>query len=142
MSDLNFHFRLQQGPIHGSWAEQRVAGPDAGCVVVFRGTVRDHARKKAVVRLEYEAYASMAEAELNRIWREICSRHPVLRAAVEHSEGVVPVGECSVQVAIASAHRAPALLAMAEFMDALKVRVPLWKKEIYQDGSNWIGQGS
>lgn len=142
MSDDTFSFRLQDGPLQDAWAENRVSGADAGCSVVFRGTVREQARGRAVVRLEYEAYEDMVEAELRRIWKEITTRHEVLRGAIEHSSGVVPVGGCSVVVAIAAAHRAAAFAAAAEMMDQLKARVPIWKKEIYADGGEWIGQGS
>lgn len=111
-------------------------------MVCFRGTVREAARGKAVLRLEYEAYPRMVEEELARIAGEVLERHAVLRIAVEHSTGVVEVGRPSVAVAIAAAHRAPAFAAAAELMDRLKERVPIWKKEIYSDGSEWIGRGS
>jgi len=142
MSDSVFHFSLHEGPLTSSEARLLVEGADAGCVLEFRGTVRDHARGKTVLRLEYEAYAPMVEAELCRIFDEICNRHEVLRIAVEHSRGVVEVGGCSVVLAIASSHRAAAFAATMEFMDSLKERVPIWKKEIYSDQSSWIGQGS
>jgi molybdopterin synthase catalytic subunit len=142
MNDSVFHFSLHEGPLTGSNARQLVEGTDAGCVVEFRGTVRAHARGKTVLRLEYQAYAPMVEAELRRISEEICNRHEILRIAVQHSRGVVEVGGCSVVLAIASSHRAAAFDAATEFMDALKERVPIWKKEIYSDQSSWIGQGS
>lgn len=136
------HFRLQDGPLAGDEAHQAVAGNDAGCVVEFRGTVRDNARGKAVLRLEYQAYAPMVKAEMQRIADDVGARHQILRVAVVHSYGTVAVGGCSVVVAIAGAHRAEAFRASIEFMDALKDRIPIWKKEIYADGSSWIGQGS
>ncbi len=135
-------FALHEGPIEHSFARDAVAGCDAGCVVEFRGTVRNNARGKEVVRLEYEAYAPMVLAELQRIADEVGARHEVLRIAVQHSFGVVEVGGCSVVVAIAAPHRKAAFAASIEFMDALKARVPIWKKEIYCDGSSWIGHGS
>ncbi len=126
----------------GAWARGRVAGPDAGCTVLFLGTVRNRARGREVLRLEYQAYPRMVQAELNRIAVELGARHDVLRFAVEHATGAVPVGACSVAVAVAAAHRAPAWAAAAEFLDQLKVRVPIWKKECYSDGSVWVGSGS
>ncbi len=134
--------RLDPQPIEGDWAQRAVDGPDAGCTVVFRGTVRDQARGRAVEGLEYQAYPRMVERELRAIAEEVGQAHEVLRIAVEHSTGAVPVGGCSVVLAVASAHRAAAFAAAAAFMDALKERVPIWKKELYQDGSSWIGQGS
>lgn len=135
-------FGLREGPLQGDELRARVAGPDAGCVVEFRGTVRGSARGLAVERLEYEAYSEMVEAELRRIVREVAAQHEILRVAIEHSTGVVPVGGCSVHVAIASAHRAAGFAASVQLMDELKERVPIWKKEIDQEGGVWIGRGS
>lgn len=137
-----FFVRLDANPILGDWAERTVAGRDAGCTVSFKGTVRRHSRGKEVLRLEYEAYERMVAEELGRIATEIFEEYDVLRIAVEHATGTVTVGECSVSVAVASQHRAAAFAAATKLMDELKVRVPLWKKEIYPDGSAWIGRGS
>ena len=117
-------------------------GLDAGCTVVFHGTVREHGRGKSVLRLEYEAYEAMAGEELERIAAEILAGHEVLRIALEHSVGTVLPGQRSVAVAIAAAHRREVFAAAAAFMDALKSRAPLWKREVYADGSFWKGQGS
>ncbi len=137
-----FSFRLTEGPVLSDWAREQVLGTDAGCVIEFRGVVRGEAQGKNVLRLEYEAYPRMVESELACIAREIVSEFSVLRVAVEHSIGTVPVGDCSVIVAIAGAHRVEAFRASAAYMDALKERVPIWKKECYADGSIWKGQGS
>ena len=135
-------FAMKQGPLQGDSLRARVAGADAGCVVEFRGTVRGTARGLEVLRLEYEAYPEMAEAELQSIVSEIAAQHDILRVAIEHSVGSVPVGGCSVHLAIASAHRASAFAAAAALMDELKVRVPIWKKEVDSDGGVWLGRGS
>ena len=137
-----FAFRLVNGPIDDDWARERVRGDDAGCVLVFHGTVRNVARGREVERLEYQAYPRMVEEELGRIAEEILAEYEVLRIAVEHATGEVAIGECSVAVAVASAHRAAAFRAAADLMDRLKARAPLWKKECYGDGSSWIGRGS
>ncbi|KAA3610892.1 MAG: molybdenum cofactor biosynthesis protein MoaE [Planctomycetota bacterium] len=142
MAAERFLCRLQEGPLEGDWARRQVEGPDAGCTVEFRGTVRNQARGRSVEHLEYEAYARMVPVELGRIAEQIFADFEVLRIAVEHATGKVEVGRCSVVVAVASAHRQAAFDASAAFMDALKVRVPLWKKEVYPDGSSWIGRGS
>ena len=142
MTLSRFRCRLEDGPVRGDWAREAVAGDDAGCVVLFLGTVRSHARGRSVSRLEYEAYPRMVEEELARIAAQILDEEEVLRIAVEHATGSLSVGECSIAVAVASAHRAPAFRAAAALMDRLKERAPLWKKEFYPDGSTWIGRGS
>lgn len=137
-----FAFRLTDGPLDGDWAREQVRGDDAGCVLVFHGTVRGEAHGKAVLRLEYEAYEDMAGAEVRRIVEEVLAGHAVLRAAVEHSTGTVRPGERSLAVALAAAHRSEVFAAAAALMDELKARAPLWKREVYADGSEWKGQGS
>jgi MoaE-MoaD fusion protein len=121
---------------------EHVSGPDAGAVATFTGTVRDNARDRAVLDLEYEAYPGMAEREIARIARAVLADHGCLRAAIWHRTGVVAVGEASVAIAISSAHRAAAFAACKQAIDTLKVTVPIWKKERYADGEVWIGQGS
>jgi molybdopterin synthase catalytic subunit len=119
-----------------------VAGPDAGAIATFTGSVRATARERDVLDLEYEAYPGMAEQEIARIARAALADHGCLRAAVAHRTGVVAVGEASVGIAISSAHRAPAFAACKQAIDTLKLTVPIWKKERYADGEIWIGQGS
>jgi MoaE-MoaD fusion protein len=119
-----------------------VSGPDAGAIATFTGTVRERARERDVLDLEYEAYAGMAEREIARIARDVIARHGCLRSAIWHRTGVVPVGEASVAIAISSAHRAAAFAACKQAIDTLKVTVPIWKKERYADGEVWIGQGA
>jgi molybdopterin synthase catalytic subunit/molybdopterin converting factor small subunit len=119
-----------------------VGGPDAGAVATFTGTVRERAREREVLDLEYEAYPGMAEQEIARIARAVLAEHGCLRAAIWHRTGVVAVGEASVAIAISSAHRAPAFAACKQAIDTLKLTVPIWKKERYADGEVWIGQGS
>jgi MoaE-MoaD fusion protein len=119
-----------------------VSGPDAGAIATFTGTVRDTARERAVLDLEYEAYPGMAEQEIMRIARAALADHGCLRAAIAHRTGVVEVGEASVGIAISSAHRAAAFAACKQAIDTLKVTVPIWKKERYTDGEVWIGQGA
>lgn len=137
-----FAVRLVEGPVSGDWALKAVAKADAGCSLVFYGTVRESGRQGEVTHLFYEAYPPMVASELHDIAKEIFAEFDVLRIAVEHSFGKVPLGECSVAVAIAAAHRKQVFDASARLMDELKVRVPIWKKEVYRDGSEWLGRGS
>jgi molybdopterin synthase catalytic subunit len=134
--------RFTEGPVGPDWALAQVQGPDAGCVHVFLGTVRVTGVEGEVTSLHYRAYDGMAEAEFARIAAEVLDGHAVLRLAMEHSLGTVPLGGCSIAVAIAAAHRKEVFAAGALFMDELKARLPLWKEEVYADGRRWIGQGS
>jgi molybdopterin synthase catalytic subunit len=95
-----------------------------------------------VIRLEYEAYEGMAEAEMERIAGVLRDRHDVIDVAIHHRVGPVEIGETSVVIAVSAAHRAAAFDACREAIDTLKQTVPLWKKELYVGGEEWIGQGS
>jgi len=135
-------FRLSEQPLSLDEAVREVASDEAGAIATFTGTTRAHSRRREVVRLEYEAYEGMAEAEMERIAEELRERHSLIAVAIHHRVGTVGIGEPSVVIAVSSAHRAGALAACAEAIDALKGSVPLWKKEIYVGGEEWIGQGS
>lgn len=134
--------RFREGPLDGDWAVLQVAGEDAGCTHVFRGTVRRSGVEGEVLSLHYQAYDGMAQAEFQRIAAEVLARYEILRIAMEHSLGLVPTGGCSIVVAIAAKHRKEVFAAGEHFMHEVKARLPLWKEERYQDGSTWIGQGS
>jgi molybdopterin synthase catalytic subunit/molybdopterin converting factor small subunit len=121
---------------------ERVADPGAGAIATFLGVVRDSARGRDVEWLEYEAYDDMARSEMARIAEAAVARHGCLHAAVAHRTGRVQIGEASVAIAVSSAHRAQALAACKEIIDTLKASVPIWKKERYDGGEEWIGQGS
>ena len=135
-------FRLSEEPLSLEDAVREVASDDAGAIATFTGTTRARSRGRDVVRLEYEAYEGMAEAEMERITADLKARHSLIDVAIHHRVGVVGIGETSVVIAVSSAHRADALAACAEAIDTLKGTVPLWKKEIYVGGEEWIGQGS
>ena len=135
-------FRLSETPLSLEVAVREVASDEAGAIATFSGTTRAHSRGREVVQLEYEAYEGMAEAEMERIATELQGRHSLIAVAIHHRIGVVAIGETSVVIAVSSAHRAAALAACAEAIDTLKGTVPLWKKEIYVGGEEWIGQGS
>jgi molybdopterin synthase catalytic subunit len=135
-------FRLSEEPLSIERAAAEVASDDAGAIATFVGTTRARSRGRDVVRLEYEAYEGMAETEMERIARELCDRHEVLDMAIHHRVGPVEIGETSVVIAVAAPHRAAAFEACREAIDTLKRTVPLWKKELYVGGEEWIGQGS
>ena len=135
-------FRLSEEPLSVDDAVREVASPEAGAIATFVGTTRSHARGREVVRLEYEAYEGMAEAEMERIAAELRERYSLVEIAIHHRVGVVDVGETSVVIAVSAAHRSDALSACRDAIDTLKATVPLWKKEVYAGGEEWIGQGS
>lgn len=113
-----------------------------GAVVTFVGTVRDHHMGKRVLALEYEAYASMAESEMQRIGVEMLAKHGLHGIAMRHRVGKLPVGEISVVIAVSAPHRGEAFAACSEALDKLKETVPVWKKEYFEDGEIWVGQGA
>lgn len=135
-------FRLSEGPLSVEAVVEEVASDEAGAVATFIGITRARSRDREVVRLEYEAYDGMAEQEMERIAQDLTRRFDLTAVAIHHRVGVVGVGETSVVIAVSAPHRAEALRACHEAIDALKVSVPLWKKEFYAGGEEWIGQGS
>lgn len=135
-------FVLSDLPLSSERVAAEVTSDDAGAVVTFVGTTRANSRGRAVIRLEYEAYEGMAEAEMERIARALRERHEVIDVAIHHRVGPVEIGETSVVIAVSAAHRAAAFDACREAIDTLKQTVPLWKKELYVGGEEWIGRGS
>lgn len=120
-----------------------VGGHDAGALVTFSGIVRRHGHHlEDVVRLEYEAYVEMAEAVLGDIAQEIEREWPGARVAIHHRVGALGVGETAVAIAVAAPHRGPAFDACRAAIDRIKLRAPIWKKEIGENGEAWVGFGS
>lgn len=116
----------------------RVEGPDAGGVVSFVGRVRNQARGHAIEHLVYEAYPEMAEREMEKIVDEAAGLWPGTRVAIAHRVGRLEIGDAAVVVVAASAHRDAAFLACRHAIDTLKVRVPIWKREVATDGAYWV----
>jgi molybdopterin synthase catalytic subunit len=110
----------------------------AGAVNVFIGTVRNTAHGKNVVWLEYEAYESMAVAEIRKIIDEASHRWPLLGWAVSHRVGTLKPAEVSVVVAVSAPHRRESFEACQFIIDSLKTKVPIWKKEVFEDGEEWV----
>ena len=114
------------------------AAPAAGAVCLFVGVVRDENRGRSVLRLEYEAYEEMALPLMEEIASETARRHPVTDVRLVHRLGRLEIGEASVAVAVSSPHRTEAFAACRFAIDTLKAKVPIWKKEFYADGSEWL----
>lgn len=118
-----------------------VTGPAHGGLVTFTGVVRERSGGREVVRLEYEAYLPMAVKHLERIGAEIAKRWPDARTSIVHRIGALQVGEVAVAIAVAAPHRAEAFEACRHAIERLKEDVPIWKREVFADGSVWVGMG-
>jgi molybdopterin synthase catalytic subunit len=135
-------FRLTQGPVDLTAVLDEVVDERAGAIATFLGTVRAQSRGREVIALEYEAYEDMAEQVMAEIADEVTARYELCKVAITHRTGRVEVGETSVAIAVSAPHRQDALGACADVIEALKAQVPLWKKELYEGGEEWIGRGS
>src|SRR5215467_542274 len=118
--------------------EEAVTMSGDGGVVTFQGVVRDNARGKQVRSLEYDAYIEMAEQQMTQIAAEVQARWEDSAVALVHRIGRLEIGECSVVVAVACPHRAEAFEACRYAIDSLKSTVPIWKKEVAEDGEEWV----
>jgi molybdopterin synthase catalytic subunit len=133
--------RITSEPLDGEAIralEAALTYPGAGGVVTFAGVVRDNARGKRVRSLEYDAYPEMAEREMRAIAGEVAQRWPESTLAMVHRVGPLAIGEVSVVIVAACPHRAEAFAACRYAIDELKSRVPIWKKEFYEDGEAWV----
>jgi molybdopterin synthase catalytic subunit len=130
---------LQDTPISVDETLGLVRRPAAGGLAVFVGVVRDENAGRAVSRLEYSAYASMAKREMERIVEEIEREIEGVRVAARHRLGSLEVGDAAVVCAASAPHRAEAFRACRELIDRIKARVPIWKREIGPDGAAWVG---
>jgi molybdopterin synthase catalytic subunit len=130
---------LTRDPISVDVVLSAVRDRGAGAIVLFLGVVRDHARGRNVRHLEYEAYDALARKELTRIETEAAARWNV-RVAIVHRLGHLEIGDISVAIAASSAHRGEAFEAGRYAIDTLKQTVPIWKKEVWAEGAEWIGQ--
>ncbi|ALA51931.1 molybdenum cofactor biosynthesis protein MoaE [Shouchella clausii] len=132
-------FQLTNKPIDVQQVINQVTDRNCGAIATFIGTVREFTNGKKTVRLEYIAYESMAEKMLKRIGAEINERWPGTNVAIVHRLGVLDISEAAVVIAVSSPHRQAAYEANAYAMERIKAMVPIWKKEIWEDGSSWIG---
>ena len=131
--------RVGPEPIDSATLIESVSSERCGAVILFLGTVRDHsAGKEGVTHLEYEAYDDIVEAKIREIVEEATKDWDIEQVGVVHRTGVVQVGESSVAVAVGSAHRDAAFVAGRYIIDELKSRVPIWKKEHWPGGAEWV----
>lgn len=133
-------YRVTSEPLSADALAEVVTVPEAGGVVVFLGVVRDNTAGHRVVALEYEAHAPMAEAKMKEIGEAVHRRWPGVRqVAMAHRVGHLAIGDASVVIAISAAHRHDAFEACHFAIDRLKETVPIWKREIFEDGAVWVG---
>ena len=116
--------------------------PGAGAVLTFVGTVRDSKHGRRVLRIDYEAYAPMAVKVLRRIGAEMLERWPVCRAGLVHRVGRLEIGDASLALVVSAPHRAEGFEALRHAIESVKLDVPIWKKEIFEDGEVWVQEGS
>ena len=133
---------LSEEPLSVDAAVADVRDHRAGAIATFIGTTRARSRGREVLYLDYEAYEGMAEQVMVDLADELKRRHELCKVAIHHRVGRVEIGETSVVIAVSAPHRAAALVACHEAIDELKASVPLWKKETYVGGEEWIGHGS
>ena len=135
-------FRLSDAPLSLDAVVDEVRSDEAGAIATFTGTTRVHSRGRTVTHLEYEAYQGMAEDVMAQIADELKRRYELCDVAIHHRVGRVGIGETSVVIAVSAPHRQDALAACKDAIEALKETVPLWKKEVYEGGEEWVGRGS
>jgi molybdopterin synthase catalytic subunit len=135
-------FLLSEEPLSLDRVVGEVRDEEAGAIATFTGTTRVHSRGRTVTHLDYEAYEGMAEGVMAEIAAGLAERYELTAVAIHHRVGRVGIGETSVVIAVSAPHRHHALAACKDAIDELKERVPLWKKEVYEGGEEWIGRGS
>jgi MoaE-MoaD fusion protein len=135
-------FLLSDEPLSLDRVVEEVRSEKAGAIATFTGTTRVRSRGRTVTHLDYEAYEGMAERVMEEIASELIERYELTGVAIHHRVGRVDIGETSVIIAVSAPHRGDALAACRDAIDTLKERVPLWKKEVYEGGEEWIGRGS
>lgn len=130
--------RISEVPLTIQDCIEWVMAPGCGGIDVFIGAVRNVTKGKKVVRLEFEAYENMALSEMKKIAEQAFVKWPVQKLLIHHRVGVLNIGEIPVVVAVAAAHRAAAFDACRYVIDTLKQTVPIWKKEVFEDGEVWV----
>jgi len=142
MNQLRRPYRIVDTNLVPQHAILLVEDPDCGAIASFVGTVRATNKEREVQHLEYEVHESMAMEQFARMDATLREKHGIHHIAIDHRRGVVPVGGISVVIAVSSPHRKASLAACAEAIEMLKSDIPIWKKEIFQDGeAEWV-QGS
>jgi len=135
---LHTDIKISAEPLNIQSCISWVTSPQSGGINIFIGTVRDITKGKPVVRLEFEAYEKMALTELEKIAKQATDQWPVNKLLIHHRTGVLAIGDVPVIIAVSAAHRDAAFGACRYVIDTLKQTVPIWKKEIFEDGEVWV----
>jgi molybdopterin synthase catalytic subunit len=130
--------QISSSPLNIAACIDAVVSPDCGGIDVFIGTVRNATAGKKVLRLEYEAYESMALKEMHKIADEASRKWPVENMVIHHRTGILQIEDAAVIIAVSAPHRGAAFEACRYAIDTLKETVPIWKKEIFEDGEIWV----
>ena len=131
-------FEVTPEPLDPEKLVAHVRKDEAGAVVLFYGVVRDNNMGRRVDHLEYDAYPEMAEKVMRGLAEEIMGRFPVTDIAIQHRTGRLEIGEASLLIAVSSPHRTEGFEAAAALVDRFKEVVPVWKKEVWEGGEEWI----
>ena len=135
---MNIDIKILSEPLNIQSCIDWVMTPQCGGIDVFIGTVREATKGKTVVRLEFEAYETMALKEMKKIADEALKRWAVHKIVIHHRTGVLQIGDIPVVIAVSAAHRDAAFDACRYIIDTLKKTVPIWKKEVFEDGEVWV----
>ena len=135
---MNVELKISGEPLNIGACIDWVMSPECGGINVFIGTVRNVTKEKKVTRLEFEAYEPMAISEMNKIAADVFKKWPVQKILIHHRTGVLLPGEVPVVIVVAAAHRDTAFTACRYIIDTLKQTVPIWKKEVFEDGEVWV----
>ena len=129
---------LTSEPVSASLLAEEVASNSSGAIVTFSGNVRDHDNGRSVANLRYEIHPSSSQI-LSETVEEVASRHNLTAVAVAHRYGEIPIGEAALVVAVAAAHRGEAFAACSELVDEIKAKIPIWKHQVFTDGTDeWV----
>jgi len=134
----NVDIKLLHTPLQPNFCLDFVQAPDCGGVNLFIGSVRNNTAGKQVIRLDFEAYEPMASSELDKIAQRMLEKWPLKKISLHHRLGQLEIGELAVVIAVSAAHRDAAFKACRFAIDTLKETVPIWKKEIFEDGEVWV----
>lgn len=137
-TNMNVDIKISAEPLVIPSCIDWVMSAECGGINVFIGTVRNKTQQKKVIRLEFEAYETMAIREMNKIAEVAFAKWPVQKILIHHRTGVLQPGEVPVVIAVAAAHRDIAFTACRYIIDTLKQTVPIWKKEVFEDGEIWV----